>query len=136
MVAQYGVGTPDDWVERNIYSRYNFLGITLLLLVNLLCFSWWGLLIWAVQMLWIPFWAAGVINGIGHWIGYRNGKTKDHSRNISPWGIIIGGEELHNNHHLEPASARLSKKWWEFDIGWMWLSLFRLVGLARLRNQE
>ena len=122
--------------KRQIYSRYNFLGITLLLLINLLCFSRWGLLIWAVQMLWIPFWAAGVINGIGHWIGYRNGETKDRSRNISPWGIVIGGEELHNNHHLAPASARLSKTWWEFDIGWMWLSLFRMLRLARLRNQE
>jgi len=132
MVKQYGVGTPDDWIERNIYSRYNFLGIVLLLLINLLCFSWWGVLIWLIQMAWIPFWAAGVINGLAHWIGYRNGHTKDHSRNISPWGIIIGGEELHNNHHLDPASPKLSKNWWEFDIGWMWLSLFRTIGLARL----
>jgi stearoyl-CoA desaturase (delta-9 desaturase) len=92
-----------------------------------------GLLIWAIQMIWIPFWAAGVINGLGHWWGYKNGETKDYSRNISPWGVVIGGEELHNNHHLDPASARLSKNWYEFDIGWMWLSIFRFFKLARLR---
>ena len=132
MVATYGQGTPVDWIEQNLYTRHSRLGITLLLLVNLLCFSWWGLLVWAIQMIWIPFWAAGVINGVGHWIGYRNGQTKDHSRNIVPWGIVIGGEELHNNHHLEPASARLSKKWWEFDIGWMWLTIFRFFKLAKL----
>jgi len=133
MIEQFGVGTPDDWVERNVYTKHSRLGITLLLLVNLLCFSWWGILIWGIQMIWIPFWAAGVINGIGHYVGYRNGETKDRSRNISPWGIIIGGEELHNNHHLEPASPKLSKNWWEFDIGWMWLSLLRLIGLAKIR---
>jgi stearoyl-CoA desaturase (delta-9 desaturase) len=133
MVESLGVGTPNDWVERMVYSKHSRLGITLLLGVNLLCFSWWGLLVWGIQMLWIPFWAAGVINGAGHWWGYRNGVTKDHSRNISPIGIIIGGEELHNNHHLNPASARLSLKWWEFDAGWFYLSLLRLLGLARLR---
>ena len=133
MVDTYGAGTPDDWVERSIYSKHSRLGITLLLVINLLCFSWVGLLIWAIQMIWIPFWAAGVINGIGHFWGYRNGETKDYSRNISPWGIVIGGEELHNNHHLSPASAKLSQKWWEFDIGWMWLTLFRMAGLAKLR---
>jgi stearoyl-CoA desaturase (delta-9 desaturase) len=134
MIAAYGQGTPQDWVEQNVYSKHSRLGITLLLAINLLCFSWWGLLIWGIQMLWIPFWAAGVINGIGHWRGYINGNTKDHSRNISPIGIIIGGEELHNNHHLAPASPKLSRRWFEFDIGWMWLSLFRLLGLARLRT--
>jgi stearoyl-CoA desaturase (delta-9 desaturase) len=134
MIEQYGVGTPDDWLEKNLYGRYPLLGITLLLLVNLLCFSYWGLLVWGVQMIWIPFWAAGVVNGIGHWTGYRNGTTKDHSRNISPIGIIIGGEELHNNHHLEPANAKLSRRWFEFDIGWTWLSVFRLIGLAKLKN--
>jgi len=132
MVEAYGKGTPDDWIEKNIYSKHSRLGITLLLLINLLCFSWWGLLVWGIQMIWIPFWAAGVINGIGHWIGYRNGETKDYSRNISPWGIVIGGEELHNNHHLDPASARLSKNWYEFDIGWMWLTIFRYIKLAKL----
>ena len=134
MINQYGVGTPDDWIERNLYSKYSRVGITLLLVINLLWFSYWGLLVWGIQMIWIPFWAAGVVNGVGHWWGYRNGETKDHSRNISPWGIVIGGEELHNNHHLDPASPKLSSKKWEFDIGWMWLSLFRSVGLAKIRS--
>jgi stearoyl-CoA desaturase (delta-9 desaturase) len=133
MIAAYGQGTPQDWMEQNVYSKHSRLGITLLLAINLLCFSWWGLLIWGIQMIWIPFWAAGVVNGIGHWLGYRNGETKDRSTNFSPWGIIIGGEELHNNHHLAPANPKLSRRWFEFDIGWMWLSMFRLLGLARLR---
>ena len=132
MVQQYGVGTPDDWIERNIYTPHSRLGILLMLVIDCLFFGPWGLIVWGVQMLWIPFWAAGVINGVAHWIGYRNGQTKDHSRNISPWGIIIGGEELHNNHHLEPASPKLSRRWFEFDIGWMWLRLFSLVGLATI----
>jgi stearoyl-CoA desaturase (delta-9 desaturase) len=134
LVGLYGKGTPDDWLERNLYSKYNFLGITLVLVLNLLCFSYWGLLIWAVQMIWIPFWAAGVINGLGHYIGYRNGETKDHSRNLSPWGIIIGGEELHNNHHLSPASCKLSKRWFEFDIGYAWLKFFVLLRLAKINT--
>ena len=133
MVAQYGAGTPDDWIERNVYSKHSRLGIALMLLINLAVFGAWGLLIWGIQMIWIPLWAAGVVNGIGHWWGYRNGKTKDKSRNIMPWGIVIGGECLHNNHHLEPGNPRLSRRWFEFDIGWMWLSVFRLVGLAKLR---
>lgn len=135
MVETYGRGTPDDWIERNVYSRYSRLGIVLLLLVNLLCFGWWGVLIWAIQMAWIPFWAAGVINGLAHWWGYRNGETKDRSRNISPWGIIIGGECLHNNHHLDPANPRLSRRWFEFDIGWFYIRLLCLLGLAKLRTQ-
>ena len=134
MVNTYGVGTPDDWMERNIYSAHSRLGIGILLVLNTLIFGWWGLLIWGIQMLWIPFWAAGVVNGLAHWWGYRNGTSNDSSRNISPWGIIIGGEELHNNHHLSPASAKLSRRWFEFDIGWMWICLFRLLGLAKLRN--
>ena len=133
MVDTYGVGTPDDWMERNVYAKNSRLGITLLLVINLLCFSWVGLLIWAIQMIWIPFWAAGVINGLGHWIGYKNGKTNDDSHNISPWGIIIGGEELHNNHHLSPANPKLSKNWFEFDIGWMWFKIFENLKLAKLR---
>jgi stearoyl-CoA desaturase (Delta-9 desaturase) len=133
MVATYGQGTPNDWIERNIYTPHSRLGIGILLVLSLIVFGWWGLLIWGIQMIWIPFWAAGVINGLGHWWGYRNGETKDYSRNISPWGIVIGGEELHNNHHLSPASARLSKNWYEFDIGWMWLSIFRFFKLAKLR---
>lgn len=132
MIDSYGVGTPDDWMERNVYTKHSRLGITLLLVINLLCFSWVGLLIWAIQMIWIPFWAAGVINGLGHWWGYKNGETKDYSRNISPLGIIIGGEELHNNHHLSPANPKLSRNWFELDIGWMWLTIFRHLKLAKL----
>lgn len=132
-IRQYGIGTPDDWIEQNLYSRYNKLGIALMLIINLLLFGLWGWLVWAVQMIWIPLWAAGVINGLAHYLGYRNGETRDCSRNISPWGIVIGGEELHNNHHLDPASARLSKKWWEFDIGWMYICVLRTLGLAKLR---
>lgn len=133
MANVYGAGTPDDWVERNIYRKHSRLGITLLLVLNLLCFSWWGILIWGIQMIWIPFWAAGVVNGLGHFYGYRNGDTKDNSKNISPIGLIIGGEELHNNHHIDPANPKLSKKWWEFDIGWMWLKLLVKFNLAKIR---
>ena len=133
MVAQYGAGTPDDWMEQHVYTKHSRLGILLMLLIDILLFGAWGLLIWGIQMIWIPFWAAGVVNGIGHWWGYRNGETKDHSRNIMPWGIIIGGECLHNNHHLDPANPKLSRRWFEFDIGWMWLTVFRLLGLAKLK---
>lgn len=133
MVATYGQGTPNDWVERNIYTPHSRLGIMLMLIIDICLFGGWGLVVWGIQMLWIPFWAAGVINGIGHYIGYTNGVAKDNSRNISPWGIIIGGEELHNNHHLDPASPRLSRRWFELDIGWLWLGLFRLLSLAKLR---
>jgi stearoyl-CoA desaturase (delta-9 desaturase) len=134
MVDTYGRGTPADWMELHVYQPHSRLGIGILLVLNTLVFSWWGLLVWGIQMIWIPFWAAGVVNGVGHWIGYRNGHTKDHSRNISPWGIVIGGEELHNNHHLDPASARLSKNWFEFDIGWFYICLLKWVGLAKLRT--
>ena len=134
MIVQYGKGTPNDWIERRLYTPHSRLGILLMLIIDLVLFGPIGLVVWGIQMLWIPFWAAGVINGTGHWWGYRNGESKDNSRNISPWGIIIGGEELHNNHHLEPASPKLSRRWFEFDIGWMWLTLFRLVGLAKLRT--
>ena len=132
MVDTYGAGCPADWMELHVYSAHSRLGIGLLFVCNTLIFGWWGLVVWGVQMLWIPFWAAGVINGVGHWVGYRNGKTKDHSRNISPWGIVVGGEELHNNHHLDPASPKLSRRKFEFDIGWMWLTVFRQLGLAQL----
>ena len=134
MVEKYGVGTPDDWIERNLYTPHSRLGIVLLLILNLWLFGLWGWLVWAIQLIWIPLWAAGVINGLAHWWGYRNGLTRDHSRNISPLGIIIGGEELHGNHHLNPASAKLSLKWWEFDIGWMYLNIFRFLRLASLRT--
>ena len=131
MVKMYGAGTPDDWMEKNVYSKYSKVGFTLLLIINTLLFNGWGIVIWLIQMAWIPFWAPGVINGVGHCIGYRNWNTKDESRNIFPLGILIGGEELHNNHHNSPASTKLSDKWWEFDIGWMWLSLFKFLRLAK-----
>lgn len=134
MVNSYGVGTPDDWIERNIYSAHSRLGILLMLVIDCLLFGPWGLLVWGIQMIWIPFWAAGVINGIAHWVGYRNGTTKDHSRNISPWGIIVGGEELHNNHHLDPSSPRLSRRWFEFDAGWFWIKVFSYLKLATIKN--
>lgn len=133
MVNQYGVGTPDDWMENNIYSKHSRLGITLLLVINLLCFSWLGIIIWGIQMIWIPFWAAGVINGMGHWFGYRNSETKDKSRNILPVGIIIGGEEFHNNHHAEPANSKLSRRWFEFDIGWMYINIFKFLRLVKIK---
>ena len=134
LIMKYGVGTPNDWIERNLYTPRSRWGILLMLVIDLVLFGPWGLVIWGVQMLWIPFWAAGVVNGIGHWWGYRNHETKDNSRNIVPWGIIIGGEELHNNHHRRPADPRLSHRALEFDIGWMWLTLLRLLGLAKLRT--
>ena len=134
MVDSYGAGTPDDWIERNVYTPHSRLGIGILLVLNVVVFGGIGAIVWLVQMLWIPLWAAGVINGIGHWWGYRNGDTQDQSRNIVPIGILIGGEELHNNHHLDPASPRLSRKWWEFDIGWMYITLLTYLGLAKLRT--
>jgi stearoyl-CoA desaturase (Delta-9 desaturase) len=130
MVDTYGRGTPADWIEHNLYSAHSRLGIGILFLFNIIVFGWIGAIIWGIQMLWIPFWAAGVVNGLAHWWGYRNGETRDQSRNIVPWGMVIGGEELHNNHHLDPASARLSRHWWEFDIGWMYIRLLSAVLLA------
>jgi len=135
MVDAYGRGTPDDWMERNVYTPHSRLGFSILLLFNLWIFGWIGAVIWLVQMAWIPFWAAGVINGVGHFWGYRNGETRDGSRNIFPIGIVIGGECLHNNHHLDPANPKLSRKWFEFDSGWMWLSVLRLFGLATLNKK-
>jgi stearoyl-CoA desaturase (delta-9 desaturase) len=134
MIEQYGVGTPNDWIEQNLYASHSRLGILLMLVIDCLFFGPWGLIVWGIQMIWIPFWAAGVINGVAHWIGYRNGETKDHSRNISPWGILIGGEELHNNHHLAPASPKLSRQWYEFDIGWFWIRTFEILHLATVRR--
>ena len=134
MVQQYGVGTPDDWIERTLYTPHSRLGILLMLVIDLVLFGPWGLLVWGIQMIWIPFWAAGVINGIGHWWGYRNGETKDDSRNIVPWDIIVGGECLHNNHHLDPANPRLSRRWFEFDAGWFYIQLFKVTGLLKLKN--
>jgi len=133
MVSQYGVGTPDDWLERNLYSRFPLLGVVLLLIFNTAIFHGWGIVIWLVQMAWIPFHAAGIINGLGHWLGYRNGRVADNSRNIVPWGIWIGGEELHNNHHLDPGSIKLSRMKWEFDIGYMYFVIFKTFRLAKQR---
>lgn len=133
-LEKYGSGTPDDWVERNLYSRFPYLGISLLLPINVALFGVIGITIFAIQMIWIPFWAAGVINGIGHYWGYRNFEAPDASRNISPWGILIGGEELHNNHHSYAASARLSNKWWEFDIGWFYIRTLELFKLAKVKK--
>ena len=133
LIEQYGAGTPNDWIERTIYSPYPWHGVLLMLAIDFALFGLWGFVVWGIQMIWIPFWAAGVINGIGHWWGYRNGETKDNSRNISPWGIIVGGEELHNNHHLEPGNPKLSRRWFEFDIGWMYIRILQTLGLAKLR---
>ncbi|MBK1644250.1 acyl-CoA desaturase [Thiocapsa imhoffii] len=133
-LTRYGRGTPDDWIERHLYSRFSVLGVILMLVIDLVLFGIHGPIVWAVQMLWIPLLAAGVINGLGHAVGYRNYEPKDASRNILPWGILIGGEELHNNHHAFPSSARLSSKWWEFDIGWMYLRFFKLLGLVHIRR--
>jgi len=134
MVDTYGVGTPNDWIEKNLYSKYTLHGVSALLIFNTIIFGGWGIVIWLIQMAWIPFWAAGVVNGIGHWFGYRNNETKDKSRNIIPFGFIIGGEELHNNHHDSPASPKLSQKWWEFDIGWMWLNILLKMKLAKINH--
>ena len=134
MIASYGQGTPVDWIETNLYSKHNFLGIVIMLLIDIAIFGPVGLVVWGVQMIWIPFWAAGVINGLGHFIGYRNEQTRDHSRNLVPWAIIVGGEELHNNHHTSPGSPKLSVKWWEFDIGWMWIKILSYIKLAEIKQ--
>ncbi len=133
-LVKYGKGTPDDWIERNLYSRYSWQGVGLMLIIDLLLFGAIGLTVWAVQMLWIPVWATGVINGIGHWWGYRNFEAADASTNVSPWGILIGGEELHNNHHTYPTSAKFSVKPFEFDIGWVYIRGMELLGLAKPRK--
>ena len=133
-LSRYGHGTPDDWMEKHLYSRFPRLGITLMLAIDFLLFGLPGLFVWGVQMVWIPFWAAGVINGVGHYFGYRNFKAEDASTNIFPIGILIGGEELHNNHHAYASSARLSSKWYEFDIGWMYIRILELLGLAKVKK--
>jgi stearoyl-CoA desaturase (delta-9 desaturase) len=131
-LTRYSHGTPNDWVERNVYSRFVWQGCGVMLGIDLMLFGWAGLAVWGVQMMWIPFFAAGVINGIGHYWGYRNFDAADASRNISPWGVLIGGEELHNNHHTYPTSAKLSSKWFEFDIGWLYIRILETLGLARV----
>jgi stearoyl-CoA desaturase (delta-9 desaturase) len=133
-LAKFGHGTPDDWMERNVYSRFTWQGVGIMLILNLMLFGAVGLTVWAVQMLWIPITAAGIINGLGHWWGYRNFEAPDASTNVSPWGIIIGGEELHNNHHTYPTSAKLSVKKYEFDIGWAYIRGLEMIGLAKVRK--
>jgi stearoyl-CoA desaturase (delta-9 desaturase) len=134
LVEKYSHGTPNDWLERNVYRRFSAKGIVGLLFIDLLLFGIPGVSIWGVQMLWIPFWAAGVINGIGHHWGYRNFESEDASTNIIPWGFWIGGEELHNNHHTFASSAKFSVKWWEFDIGWFYIKCLSFLGLAKVKK--
>ena len=133
-LERYGQGTPADWIERNLYTRYSWEGVGLMLVLNLVLFGPIGATIWAVQMAWIPVTAAGIINGIGHYWGYRNFQCPDASRNIVPWGLVIGGEELHNNHHAYGSSAKLSSEWFEFDIGWMYIRILEMLGLAKVRK--
>ena len=131
-IEQYGKGAPDDWIERHLYTRHANLGPVALAVVNFLLFGLPGIALWAIQMAWIPFWAAGVVNGLGHWWGYRNFESADTSTNLTPWGVWIGGEELHNNHHAFPSSARFSMRRWEFDIGWAAIKGLEKVGLAKV----
>lgn len=133
-IEKYGHGTPNDWIERNLYTRFSWQGVGLMLIVNLLLFGAIGITVWAIQMAWIPVMATGIINGLGHWSGYRNFESPDASTNVSPWGIVIGGEELHNNHHTYPTSAKFSVKPYEFDIGWVYIRAMEMVGLAKVRK--
>jgi len=133
-LERYGQGTPDDWIEKNVYSRFSATGIVLMLIINVLLFGLVGVTIWALQMAWIPFFAAGVVNGIGHYWGYRNFEVQDASRNIFPIGFFIGGEELHNNHHAYASSAKFSAKWWEFDLGWTVIKTLSFLGLAKVKR--
>lgn len=133
-LQKFGHGTPNDWLERNIYARFSWHGVALMMIIDVFLFGAIGATVWAVQMLWIPITAAGVINGIGHFWGYRNFNNEDASRNIVPWGILIGGEELHNNHHTYATSAKLSNKWYEFDIGWLYIQMMSAVGLAKVKK--
>ena len=134
LIQKYGHGTPNDWLEKNLYSRFSWQGVAVMFIIDFMLFGVIGIGIWAIQMMWIPFFAAGVINGIGHYIGYRSFKTPDESRNIFPLGILIGGEELHNNHHSYATSPRLSSKWYEFDIGWLYIRILMFFGLAETRS--
>ena len=133
MIDSLSKDCPDDWIERNLYTPHSRFGILLMLVIDLLLFGPWGLVVWGIQMIWIPFWAAGVVNGVSHWWGYRNTDTKDTSRNIIPWAVWIGGEELHNNHHADGANAKFSQKWYEFDLGWMYICILRFFRLATVR---
>ena len=131
-IEQYGKGAPDDWIERHLYTPHANLGPVVLAVVNLVLFGLPGIALWAIQMAWIPFWAAGVVNGLGHWWGYRNFESADTSTNLTPWAFWIGGEELHNNHHAFPSSARFSMRRFEFDIGWQAIRLLQALGLAKV----
>ncbi len=133
-LEKYGHGTPDDWIERHVYTRYSAAGVSALLVINFVLFGVIGVSIWAVQMMWIPITAAGIINGLGHWWGYRNYDCNDAATNIFPWGILIGGEELHNNHHTYATSAKLSSKWYEFDLGWAYIRTLEMLGLAKVKK--
>ena len=133
-LERYGHGTPDDWIERNIYSRFSWQGVAIMLIIDVALFGVLGLTLWAVQMMWIPVTAAGIINGAGHFWGYRNFEAPDASTNLVPWGIIIGGEELHNNHHTYPTSAKLSVKPYEFDLGWAYIRILQALGLASVKK--
>ncbi|WP_027212307.1 DesA family fatty acid desaturase [Burkholderia sp. WSM2232] len=133
-MRKFSHGTPNDWMERNVYTKYPILGVSLMMVLNVALFGAVGLTVWAVQMVWIPFWAAGVVNGLAHFWGYRNFNSSDASTNIFPWGIIIGGEELHNNHHTYATSAKLSNKWYEFDIGWMYIRIMSAFRLAKVKK--
>ena len=133
-MEKYGKGTPDDWIERNLYTRFSWQGVALMLILDLAMFGAIGATVWAIQMAWIPVWATGVINGIGHYWGYRNFEAPDASTNVSPWGILIGGEELHNNHHTYPTSAKFSVKKYEFDIGWGYIRAMEMIGWAKVRK--
>lgn len=134
-LKRFGHGTPDDWLERKVYTPRSLQGVLVMLVIDVALFGVLGLTVWAVQMAWIPFWAAGVVNGVGHFWGYRNYASPDTSTNISPWGIIIGGEELHNNHHAHGASAKFSAKWFEFDLGWGYIRALEIVGLAKVKKR-
>jgi len=131
-LAKYGHGTPDDWLERNVYSHFTWHGVGIMAGIDLMLFGWAGLAVWSVQMMWIPIFAAGVINGVGHFWGYRNFDSPDASANIVPWGLLIGGEEMHNNHHTYPTSAKFSAKWYEFDLGWTYIGVLQALGLAKV----
>ena len=133
-LSRYGHGTPSDWMERHVYERHSVLGVSLMLIIDMALFGALGAALWAVQMAWIPFWAAGVINGVGHFWGYRNFEAQDASTNVSPWGLIVGGEELHNNHHTYPTSAKFSVKHYEFDIGWAYIRLMQAMGWATVKK--
>jgi len=133
-LSKYGHNTPDDWIQRNLYTRYSWQGVGLMLIIDLALFGAIGATVWAVQMLWIPVMATGIINGIGHWWGYRNFESTDASTNVSPWGILIGGEELHNNHHTYATSAKFSVKPYEFDIGWVYIRILETLGMATVRK--